>query len=114
MLDCLPAVHISTNPGDDFECRVGIYAVDAGKIGPRHLLQCFFNAARRLIASVTAVRRIEAFELRQYLLVAICNLLQVELVEFNCLLQAEQMFCAVIAVKGTGNGFFGVLATFIP
>lgn len=44
-LTCLPAVHISANLGDDLERRVGVDAVDAGKVNPRHLLQCFFNAA---------------------------------------------------------------------
>lgn len=47
-------------------------------------------------------------------MVAICNLLLVELVEFNCLLKTEQMLWAVVAMQGTGNGLFGVLAAFVP
>ena len=96
MFGSWPTAHVNAYLGNDLECGTGADSVNPGKINSGHLLERILYAAGRFSVRI-AVVCIKGLELLQYLLITVSNLSLVELIQFNRLLEAEQMFLAEIA-----------------
>lgn len=93
MLCRLPAAHVRTDFGKHFKGGSGVDTIYSCEIDPCHTNECIPHAGRRI------VRIIEAFQLVQYPAVAVGDLCLIELVEFDRLLQTEEMFGAINALQ---------------
>ena len=127
MLARFPLGHIDTDLGEDSLGGQGIDAIDLGEVNTGHLVEIKTQVEIRLIAYGLVTLAFTIFEglfsnIYLWLKFGVHNLdfkvtvldfLRVEVKEFQCLLESEEVFGAVVAFEGQGDLLFGLAAAVV-